>query len=543
MDGAGVEARRGGPAASAGAPAGRRPPPAALAVALAAVLALLAWSWLSGGDSPARPARTISPVAMPGPGAPDADRPAPDPIPAPADPLGFEGRVLDAVTGKPVAGATVELHDPPLEVAHLSAGTGEDGGFVLLAGRPGPAELRAWAQGYARLRRRGALPGTRVTLRLEPLGDARITVTAKADGAPVADAGVVLWYCLDARAPFVAREGRTDAAGIFAPAGLLPGSYAVVVAAPPGSGLAGGIGGVVAVPAGGSGERAVRLSIAAAARGTVLDAATGAPVAGAAVSLASPLRDAPPVLTGADGSFAIEGLPSDQGLHLSVTADGYAPEIVRGTPAQARIVRLERPRPFELLVHDAEGLPVPGAEVEAWWPGVRVDRPMARFRADAAGLCRVEGFLPSTKRPLHLAARDPATGAVGGIALREDPLPGASGREFLALAPRSGAVIARVLRGDVAAEGVLVRLVHLPVAWRELEMDRATILHLVAPPWFVEERQTGPDGVARFDAAPVGRVAVIAGDPPTSESRFAVREGAVAEVALLAPAAPPIEEE
>jgi hypothetical protein len=202
------------------------------------------------------------------------------------------------------------------EVPSAQVVTGDDGGFVLADLDPGSYRITARAEGRAPATVRRVEPGTKdVVLELDAGGRLRGCVRSAASGAPIAPFTVLVFERRSALR-LVPQRSRSviDPAGCYALDDLVPGPAAVVVSAP---GYAPSQERAVEIPPP-PGEAVADAALEAGGRlaGVVRDDATGAPLAGARLSVEGALSGAAstfPVLseatTGADGSFVLGGLP------------------------------------------------------------------------------------------------------------------------------------------------------------------------------------------------------------------------------------------
>jgi CshA-type fibril repeat protein len=233
------------------------------------------------------------------------------------------GIVTDSGSGQPVAGAQVTLTGTD----NVSAVTDTAGSYRFVA-PPGPATITASAAGFLDATGSATLeagqtlnfsPGLQATAGLPP--DYQPPTTIVLTGA-VVDA--LTGQSLAGASVSVtgsALQASTDPAGLFRLADLPPGELALDVA------LAGyqGVHVSLIAPAGTADLGTIRLPPAAnlelttSIAGTVTDSGTGAPLAGASVTIEGLGKGA---LTGADGSYRIEGITQNT-FTVTVSAVGY----------------------------------------------------------------------------------------------------------------------------------------------------------------------------------------------------------------------------
>jgi hypothetical protein len=243
-----------------------------------------------------------------------------------AAPATLRGRVVDE-RGAGIAGAVVRALRPMSEVALPRATTDAQGGFTLELG-PGPVYLAAEAPGFAPSRQLGMeVPGPEpiimlarggtitgvVTGRGEPLGHFTVHVMRHAaSGSNVIDS----WT-------HGMRVVSLD--GSYRMADLVPGRYSVTASAP---GLAPVEQGDVLVES----DRETRVDLAlapgASLAGTVRDARSRAPVAGAAVRLSTG-SDTAMTYTGDAGQFTISDIAPGR-RSLEVRHPSYVGRIQSG---------------------------------------------------------------------------------------------------------------------------------------------------------------------------------------------------------------------
>ncbi|HEX7154902.1 MAG TPA: carboxypeptidase-like regulatory domain-containing protein [Thermoanaerobaculia bacterium] len=309
------------------------------------------------------------------------------------------GRVLDAETREPIAGAFVWTDDD----AAAFVRTDEKGAWRLTPRAPGgTARFHAAATAH--------LPSsTGPVFALAPTSALQGQVVDD-EGRAVADADVrVEEHAPDAAIRFRRADGpalRTTsrASGAFH-VDVLPRRAYVVRARRAGYAPASI---VVEKLLPGASKRGLRvvLSRGQSAAGEVVEKETSAPIAGAELRLVTATRAALPrwargdddeaeahefvAVTGADGSYRFDHLPPGR-FDLAVMADGYAPQRVPGLTVTAEqaatfgTVLLERGAIVEGTVVDADDRPLNGATVLVHPPvaaGVRGDA-VLRAAADA----------------------------------------------------------------------------------------------------------------------------------------------------------------
>lgn len=256
-----------------------------------------------------------------------------------AGPRALLGELVSGRDGAPVVGAEVRAVLANRAVA--TAVSADDGTFALEGLSAPISALRFRAPGFHEVELDGAsLPGVREAFwsqTLEPSGDVEARATTglaitvvDARGRPVPAYRLTTWsHGAPAQAQGGARGPQrrarmppvtvdvSAADGRFV-AALAPGTFSVSVAAegfrPPEPVTA-------TVEEGALRDVRVALSASIAVRGTVRDAATGAPVAGAEVRI-SGAGGIAPVFSSADGSFALRSV-LDEDLSIHVEAPGY----------------------------------------------------------------------------------------------------------------------------------------------------------------------------------------------------------------------------
>ncbi len=254
----------------------------------------------------------------------------------PGEPERISGRVVTR-EGAPIPGALV-VAEPErggrFRVAAAQAVTGAEGAFELGGLDAGRHRLTARAEGRAP----GSTPhvpaGARdVTIALDAGGRLRGCVRDRASGAPVAPFTVLVFERRSALLRILQRSRSfVDASGCWSLDDLRPGAADVVISAPrfaPSAELP------VDVPASGEGVADAALDRGGRLTGVVRDADSGAPLAGARLSVEGALAEAAstfPVLAEATtddaGRFALEGLP--RRCSVSAAAAGHHARILGG---------------------------------------------------------------------------------------------------------------------------------------------------------------------------------------------------------------------
>ncbi len=322
------------------------------------------------------------------------------------------GRVVAALTGRPVAGAAVTAASGGADWAYACRRAETDaGGLFRIPVLPGLVRIDARAPGFGP-EERDIPGGTRgVEIALFPAAAVSGTVRSAEDRRPVAGVPVHLQPCGrygDEDQAFAV----SDAAGRFSVAELPPGEYRVLawgaewVPAPLADRGADGLGDLV-VHVGPGEARAVELLVrpATAVEGRVLDAA-GAPAGGVDVrvhAVSNWACSAPPDLfettSDGEGRFRVDGLVPGWAYELrGVTVDRGRAESGPWTAVTgaAMVVELRLPAPRYMTVRVVERdtlAPLAGARVEAGARGEIGFSDVAESFTDAAGVARL-GPLP-----------------------------------------------------------------------------------------------------------------------------------------------------
>jgi sugar lactone lactonase YvrE len=222
------------------------------------------------------------------------------------------GRVVDAATAAPIAGATVQRVD----ATPSATSSATDGSFALASLEPGAFTVRISKVGYTS-REFAVQIAAGQTLQFGTVQLARASLTADLSGTVHSNTGAALAGVI---VSVGTTSALTDAAGAYALAGLNAGAATIQVTK--------------------SGYRTVTADVdfvagqhysfsptlyptnttpptTATVRGRVVDAATQQALAGASVT-----RGATTINTGSDGRFELTGLPAGA-FALTIAANGY----------------------------------------------------------------------------------------------------------------------------------------------------------------------------------------------------------------------------
>lgn len=286
----------------------------------------------------------------------------------PQPPRTVAGRVIDAISKKPLAGALVWIGRPPVTRAVRTA---DDGSFRIAIPTGEDPFLEAAAQGYTPLAAQMAKPGERgpVVLALEPSATLLGTVVDGA-GTPLSGARITADPSRDRVFPSQMIETRSGADGRFRLAGLRPSGTYRLKAQREGFTWTETI---APTAAAGKPSQPVRIVMGPGqtASGRVVND-KGEPVAGVRLMLFRMTGDASTGLSGEDGRFEILRLNAgryDLILHPSEgpTVQRRGIEIPPGRPVvELGDVELPDGSGIEGQVVDAQGAPVAGAMIEAW---------------------------------------------------------------------------------------------------------------------------------------------------------------------------------
>ncbi len=184
------------------------------------------------------------------------------------------------------------------------------------------------------------------------------------------------------------------------------------------------------------------------ARGQVVDAPTGDPVAGAGIGFFVPGRDPPPARTDAAGRFDITAPEDVQIFLVSVEAEGFVTRSLepRGSDEVPLRILLYPRRPITGRVEMSDGTPVEGAYVWAKRPGAPTsEKPYSSSAyTDADGRFALE-YLTDDHYGVTVSVGDRATSAFLGTELH-DVRGGTT--DLLIVVKRAAQVSGRVVRPD-----------------------------------------------------------------------------------------------
>lgn len=338
------------------------------------------------------------------------DAPEPDIVPPPDRELDLFGEVVD-VFGQPLG--DVELSALAIDRSYtLTACLPPLGGTTI-------ASTHSDAQGHFRLRlERGqqctleaSLPGLATTRLVDRQAGERVRVVLgpscslfgrvlREDGTPLADAVVTLGVRTEpVTFHSVCYETTSAADGSYAFEGLPASAYHPVVRCASARDL---LGDVLRLVPGAALEQDFVLRSGESIKGRVLDARTGAPIAGAEVDAAAFFENA--VRTATDGSFTVHGWdPDAQGEGVYARAPGYATarhELPQGARLTGPIeLALEPGSTWRGRVLDPRGAPQVDAHVQVYVsdqrPGFGHEKPHARTgddgRFELTGVARDRG--------------------------------------------------------------------------------------------------------------------------------------------------------
>ena len=289
------------------------------------------------------------------------------------------GRVVNAISGSPVAGAKVTAPGVPQGFE-----TDAEGEFSVEGLSRGPVEIEIAAAGFVPLKVSKEITGQEETIRVELRGDAMLTgrVVNALSGLPLPKARV--------KVTGVPQGVETDAEGKFTFEGLCRGPVEIEVAA------TGFVAQKVSMEIAEQ-EETVRVELHgnSVLTGQVVSAPSGLPVPNAHVTVTGVPQG---VATDAEGKFSIEGLCPGP-VEIEVAATGFVPqETSKDLTKQAETIRVELRGTATLSGQ------VVDADSEAPIRGARV-RTRAGGRADTGADGRFSiGDQPAGPMDVHVAA-------------------------------------------------------------------------------------------------------------------------------------------
>jgi protocatechuate 3,4-dioxygenase beta subunit len=334
------------------------------------------------------------------------------------------GRVLGPA-GPAMPGIDVVAYSPSIELDSLGSTTSaEDGSFRIEGLAEGLYTVEVRAPGFAPTSVEGVRTET-TDLSLTLVALERVSgIVLDPDGRPLESFGVQARKLEGARQSWVVTGRRLQASplGAFELEGLPPGTH-VIEAWAPGFAL-GSSEPFEVVPGSASEGVTVRLTRGGSLSGLVVDGRTGAPVAGAEVSLDDeafvfcwPWFTAPPgARTDAAGRFEFAALaPGEHAVRIH--ARGHAPRCVtvrvsEGLETELSPQVLSSGASVTGVVHGLEGKPVPGATVQLTPADANQMHGNRTARTDATGRFWIGHAQPgcyqlSAVRPPHLRSGDP----------------------------------------------------------------------------------------------------------------------------------------
>jgi uncharacterized GH25 family protein len=454
-----------------------------------------------------------------------------------------EGRVLDAVANKPVAGVTVLARTRAsrgVPEAHLpQALTDADGRFRLTDLAPGVVTVEARGAAWARATLEGvAVPpkaGKPVELVVRPGGRLAGRVVGP-DGKPVEGAVVRLEPVGIERVRDVAlrfRPERTDAKGAFAFDGVQAGDgYRLTVQK---KGMSRGSAGPFAVKGGTvRDDLEIRLDASASLQVRLVDpegkpvpalevqafaqsGTRGTPFGGAEVSEEQ-------IASEGDGRFRVGGLST--GTHtIELIPDGFASverkdvKLEAGKTVDLGTVQVRAGRTLRGRVADATGAPVAGATVRAFWMSDgKFSSRQARSGAD--GRFRLAGVGEGPIQNVLASAKGYSNETETGVTTDED---------LELTLERAGSIVGRIVHAETG-EPVSARVEARP----EAKADTMGGMRFAFG--FEEDVYADADGSFRVESLEPGKYTVVAtaqGKAPARKAGVEVRSEDVADVGTL----------
>lgn len=508
---------------------------ASIRIAVGGIAVLLLGWWVTMVTQPApaswsqKPIGTVQVASRDEPSgsvaAPRAQREAVAVAAAPGiGPEDLPGRVIDAATGAPVAGAEVVLEHrdsdefagfdldgvPSIDIIG-TARSDIDGRFAFRVQRALQHRLTVTAAGFAKETLSLCTGGSAVLVRVAAPASISGVVRRKCDRAPLADAEVAAAEYGGAGQRVTTRTG---ADGTFVLTDLAPRATYVSIRA---KGMKPTGQQVELLPAAHRNVESVMES-GGTVHGVVCDGVTKLPIAGVRVAVDRRMRTA--AVTAHDGAFELPDVGDSD--RLQVQADGYAPRVVfRASGDHDTTFEVSMFAGVAVIgrVVDTEGHAVPEARVVVSTHVMHFDHERAFLSSSATvggdGAFRIDGVPIDGLRPealdpvvrWELSARAKDRGA------RTIALPAERLREGLfdvgnVVLERSSIVEGRIVEKDGTPVGdVEVLLDGTPRGFEALVPERT----LLPPPlWFARTTRTAPDGAFRIGGLAAGRYSIRA---------------------------------
>lgn len=239
----------------------------------------------------------------------------------------IQGSVTDASTGTPIAGVTISV----IGTVTRAATTSTDGSYRITDIAPGSVSISAGKTGYYTVSGAGTVtagntlvfsPSLSTTPSTATTGDLKGTVLDSLTGLPIQGATTTITPLPSGIVP-----ATSNASGVFALNSIAPGSYSVSITTPNYTGqtyivtiIAGVVTDLGAIRLTPSSSTSTTLTVF----GTVWDAETNGPLAGAGVSVWGTNKSA---LTDSSGKYTLSGI-TEMEMNLKASAVGYNSKLV-----------------------------------------------------------------------------------------------------------------------------------------------------------------------------------------------------------------------
>lgn len=284
--------------------------------------------------------------------------------------LKIVGVVTHAVSGEPLAGASVVAKSAYRE---WKADTDDQGRFEITGLSPGPAELTVQAEGYGRESQaiQAVENAGEQTLRLKP---ERIIHLKLQDDSGQPISGVTVELLDQARDDFRTMISEQDGMVVVRNLHFDARSLSARLTHPEHVSSAGFDREISLPESEAESSHALVMARAGSIAGTVTDAAAGTPLNGARIRIgAVPSTDSPRDWSDYQGRYEIHGVTSGE-VVVTVHRSDYAPELkivtVESGNATKLDVALSPGGVLNGIVHNEEGKPVPGLQIETGkWRG------------------------------------------------------------------------------------------------------------------------------------------------------------------------------